>query len=119
MDGLHAALAWVAAASVLAVLGAGALTASGRHATYRTLDRLILVQVGAGALAALAGAASAAGAAPPRDPLHLLYGAVTVILPVAVRAWAQGRPTRSVGRWVAVAALIALGATVRSFMTGS
>jgi hypothetical protein len=119
MDGLHAALAWAAAAAVVAVLGAALLTATGRLATYRILDRLILAQLAVGALAATAGAATATSSAPPRDVLHLLYGALAVIVPVAVRVWAQGRAARSVGRSVAVAALIALGATVRSFMTGS
>jgi hypothetical protein len=119
MGVLHAALAWLAAASVVAVVAVGAATATGRIATYRALDVTLLAQAAITALAGLAGAATYAAVGPPRDPLHLLYGAVTAALPLAVRILGQGGTARTLGRWVALAGLVALGATLRSFMTGS
>lgn len=119
MAGLHGILAWGVAAVVVALVVVAALTATGRVASYRLLDRAILVEAGAAAIAAVAGLAVALTAAPPRDALHLLYGAVVAIAPVAARLAAQGRDARSIGRWVLAAAVVALGATVRSFMTGS
>lgn len=101
-----------------AVLAAAIATALRWLASYRLLDRLLLVQLGANAVAAAAGLAVLASTAPPEDPLHVLYGAVAVALPTGVRLWAQGRTAATIGRWVAVAALVAAGATIRSFMTG-
>ncbi len=51
--------------------------------------------------------------------LHLLYGAVATLAPGVARAAAHGRGAAGLGRWVTVGALVAVGATVRSFMTGS
>lgn len=119
MAGLHAAFAWVAAASVVVLLATAALTATGRLRSYRALDRAVLVQLGCSAVAALAGLATAVSLAPPRDALHVLYAAVGTLLPVGVRVAAQGRDPSTIGRWVTVAALVAVGATLRSFMTGS
>jgi hypothetical protein len=116
---LHAGLAWLAAASVVGLLVVAAATAMGRLASYRALDLAVLTQLVVTGLAALAGAATAASTSPPADPLHLVYGALDVFVPIGVRAAVQGRDARAIGRWVTVAALVAVGATLRSFMTGS
>jgi hypothetical protein len=79
----------------------------------------VLLQAATAGLAAIAGVATFALTRPPADPLHLVYGAVAAAVPLAARGAAQGREARSIGRWVAVAAAVAVGATVRSFMTGS
>lgn len=104
---------------MVVLLATSALTATGRLRSYRALDRAILAQAGLTALAALAGVAAAVALEPPSDALHMLYGTVGTLLPAGVRAAVQGRDPSAIGRWVTVAALVALGATVRSFMTGS
>lgn len=120
MTAAHVALAWLAAASVLAVLVLAVLTAAGRTGgTYRWLDAALLAQGVVSALTSAVGIAALTGDRPPADVLHLLYGAVTTVVPLTVRAAAQGRDAATIGRWVAVAAVVAIGATVRSFMTGS
>jgi hypothetical protein len=119
METVHAWLAWLAAGSLVAVLVTAAATALGRPSSYRALDLVLLAQLALTGLAGVAGAATAASGRPPADPLHLLYGLLAAVVPVGVRAAAQGRTARSVARWVAVAALVALGGAVRSFMTGS
>ena len=103
----------------MAVLGLAVAVATGRLARYHALDASLLVQLGATALASLAGLVTAGAVGPPSDPLHLVYGFVATALPIGVRVWAQGRPAASLGRWVAFASLITLGVTVRSFMTGN
>ena len=104
----------------MAVLAVAVATAAGRaFRSYRALDRVLLAQAAVTGLAALVGIGSKATTGLPADPLHLLYGALAALLPLAVRIWASGRTARSIARWVAGAAVVALGATVRSFMTGS
>ena len=113
------ALAWLAATSVVAVLVLALLTATGRtRGTYGWLDAGLLAQAAVTALTSLVGLAAFVAGRPPADPLHLLYGAVTTLVPVGVRAAAQGRDAGTIGRWFAVAAAVAMGATIRSFMTG-
>jgi hypothetical protein len=119
MAGLHAALAWLVLAAVVGLLVVAVLTAAGRTRSYRLLDRVVLAHLALATLAGLAGVAAAAGGRPPADGLHLVYGAVSTGLPVVARMTAQGRDRAAIGRWVALAALLALGATIRSFMTGS
>jgi hypothetical protein len=119
MSAAHVALAWLAATAVVAVLVLAVLTATGRTGgTYRWLDAGLLAQTVVTALTSLVGIAAFVAGRPPSDSLHLLYGAVTTIVPLAARTAAQGRDPRTIGRWVAVAAAVAIGATLRSFMTG-
>ena len=120
MSAAHVLLAWLAVISVVAVLVLALLTATGRAGgTYRWLDSAVLAQAVLTALTSLVGLVAFAGGRPPSDPLHLVYGAVATLAPLGVRAAAQGRDTRTIGRWVAVAAAVAIGATLRSFMTGT
>jgi hypothetical protein len=114
----HALLAWLATAALVLVLAVALATASGRLASYRALDRALIVQLAASAVASLVGIATFVAARPVSDPLHLLYGVILTGLPTGARVAAQGRTARSVGRWVAIGALVAVGATLRSFMTG-
>ena len=119
MPDLHAALAWVAAAATVVLLAVAIATAAGRLPSYRALDRALLAQLAMPALAGLTGGAALAASGPPADPLHLLYGAVAALAPGAARAAAHGGGAARLARWVAVGSLVAVGATVRSFMTGS
>jgi hypothetical protein len=119
MTAAHVALAWLAATSVVAVLVLAVLTATGRaRGSYRWLDATLLAQAVVTGLASALGVASFVSGRPPVDALHVVYGAVATLVPLGVRAAAQGRDARTIGRWVAVAAVVAIGATVRSFMTG-
>jgi hypothetical protein len=104
---------------MVAVLVAALPPAFERSRSYRWLDRAIIVQLATTIVAAVVGMATLAVGGRVADPLHLLYAVIVVALPVGVRAAAQGRPVRTIGRWVAIAALLSLGATLRSFMTGS
>lgn len=119
MTAAHVALAWLTVTSVVAVLVLAVLTAIGRTGgTYRWLDAGLLVQAAVAALTSLAGIVAFIGGRPPADPLHVVYGGVATVVPLGVRAAAQGRDARTIGRWIAVAAAVAIGATLRSFMTG-
>jgi hypothetical protein len=119
MTAAHVALAWLAATSIVAVLVAALATAAGLTRGYGWLDRALLAQLALTGLAVATGVATFAFARPPGDPLHLLYGGVAAGAPLAARIALQGRDPRRLGRWVAVAAAVAIGATVRSFMTGN
>lgn len=114
----HAALAWIALATIVALLVVSLLAVARPRRSYRAIDLAILAQLAATAATGLAGAVTGVIQAPPRDALHLLYGAVALGAPAVARAAAHRRGTRAVARWVAVGALVGLGATVRSFMTG-
>jgi len=117
MASLHVALAWAVVVSVVALAAIAGLVAVGRLRGRRWVDRALLVQLGLSLLAVLTGALTLPSG-PPRDPLHFLYAVVLTVAPAMGRWIAHGRPDRSVGRWVAGGALVALGAVVRSFMTG-
>ncbi len=119
MTAAHVAIAWLAAASIVLVMVVALWTAAGRTRGYAWLDRVLLAQLAVAALAAVTGGASFALSRPPDDALHLVYGAVAVAAPLAARIATQGAGPRKIGRWVAIAAAVAIGATVRSFMTGN
>ncbi len=119
VSSLHTALAWLAAASTVALLAVAVSTAAGRFASYRLVDRVLLVQLATATLAAVTGGASLVSAGTPSDALHVLYGAVVGLAPIGARAAAGRGDVRRIGRWVTVAATVAIAATVRSFMTGS
>jgi hypothetical protein len=69
-------------------------------------------------MTALAGLVVVLTGAGPSDLLHFVYAVLVVGgLPVA-RYAVHHRAQPGFGRWVAVAALIVMGALLRSFMTG-
>ena len=118
MDAVHGALASAAAVALgvlLVVAVAGIVRPSSSH---RAIDLVILGQLAVTGAAAAIGLGVAALVRPPADPLHLVYGTVALVAPVGARAIGHRRGTASMARWVAGGTLIALGATVRSFMTG-
>jgi hypothetical protein len=80
------------------------------------LDRSILLDLALAAVAALAGIAAFMRAG-PADMLHLLYGAVLLVV-IAGGRYLGRRPGRSQAGWVAVSSLVALGVIVRLAMTG-
>jgi hypothetical protein len=119
MGGAHAALAWAALVSVAVLLVVAALSLATGRRSHRAIDLAIVGQAVVTGAAALLGAATAVAQAPPRDALHVLYGALAAVAPAICRAIGHRGGSRSIARWVAAGALVALGATVRSVMTGS
>jgi hypothetical protein len=118
MTGLHALMAWLTVASTLAVFVAALPGAMVREARRTWIDRAVLVQLVAAALACLAGLAVAVTQGAPSDALHFVYAAVVLALLPATRYAVHGMTGRRFAIWIAVAALIAMGALLRSFMTG-
>lgn len=117
--GLHGTLAAAAVVTAVVVLAVAALTATGRLGSRPALDRAILAQLAVAFLAVASGTAVPfTGGTPPSDPLHVVYGGVSLLgVPIA-RYAARDRGTPSLARWTAVGALIGLAAMLRSFMTG-
>ncbi len=103
---------------MLLVLAVAVALATGRGPGRRAVDRAILVALALVAITVVVGAPLPVTGAPPRDPLHFLYALVALAgLPIARVAAADADPRR-LGRFVALAALLVLGAMVRLFMTG-
>jgi hypothetical protein len=111
-------LAWLTVAATIVVLVAALFSSRASGRTRLAVDRTILVQAPLAAITALAGLLVALTGLGPADALHFVYAAVVVSgLPVARYAvHRQGQPR--FGLWIAVAALVVLGALLRSFMTG-
>jgi hypothetical protein len=126
----HLAVAWAIAASGATLLGLAAWSwlaarRSGDRRDHRfAVDRLLLAIEATAALNVAIGVLLYATGSRPIDQLHLLYGfAAVVTLPLGW--WLGGRPARdgSTSRrrrdaWLAVAAAVLLGVTLRLFLTG-
>jgi hypothetical protein len=117
MNSLHATLAIVAAVGIALFAVAALLTAVGTLRSRVWLDRALIVQGSSAVAAGLTGLATF-GTRPPSDGLHLLYGALIVVGPLAARALAHGQETRRLGRSLTLVALVVVGILVRAFMTG-
>jgi hypothetical protein len=118
MTDVHVVLAWAAAAGIAALFVAGLAAALG--ATSRGwLDRAILLQLGTASAASVGGAVLIAMGRGPSDPLHVLYGAVLVVGPLATRYLARQEGTGRIGAAMTLVAAIGAGVVLRSFMTGS
>ncbi len=119
MAEVHAFLARIALVLVLVTAAwAGWLLASRRPMRPAIVGGLIWV-VGLLVLTSLLGAVTAVTAHPPKDVLHLVYGALALsVLPIA---WAAGRSRSDPRRVVivlAVACVVQLILVVRLFQTG-
>ena len=118
MEGIHELLAWLTVASTVAVLLAAFPGAFGRPAGRLWVDRAVLVQVGCATVTLVAGLVVTIAKGGPADWLHFVYAIVVVGVVPAARYAAHGQTERRFAGWIAVAALIAMGALLRSFMTG-
>lgn len=118
MSQAHALVGQVAVVlGAIAAIGAVALVVLRRPVGTIYLGGLVWV-VGAVAVAALLGIATAVTTAPPRDALHLLYGALaTLALPVGA-VLAVGRPARQQTIVVAIATIVLVILLVRLLQTG-
>jgi hypothetical protein len=117
MGAVHGWLALLTGGSlaVMAALAAAAAV-TGRRPSRLVLDRVMLITLGAVALAALSGLTVAIGVRPVRDPLHLLYAVAIPVALIAGRGIA-GRGARS-RWWLTAAAIVALLLAVRASLTG-
>lgn len=119
MAELHGFLARVALVLILATTAwSGLLLATRRPVPPALVGGLIWV-VGLLGLSGLAGVIAALSSGPPRDPLHLVYGALA--LAVLPGAWAisRSRPdARTTVRVLAVGSVVLIILVVRLFQTG-
>ena len=118
MANLHSVLAWISVAGALVLLATAAGAATGRLSSRMVLDRAILVQMATVAVALLTGLVLPFAGSGPGDPLHLLYAIVALAAAPLARFYPRYRSMVVLGRWVAVAGVVILGATLRLFMTG-
>jgi hypothetical protein len=118
MAGLHGAIGWLTVAATIAVLVAALPGSIGRAASRRWIDRAILVQVVSAALGCAVGIVVALTDHGPSETLHFVYGAVVLGGLPAVRYAVHRNTGRRFAGWIAVAALVVMGALLRSFMTG-
>lgn len=118
MSVLHAVLAWSAVAGGACLLAASLAAGLGWARSRLWLDRAILIQGGSAFGASLAGVLALAIGGRPPDPLHVMYGAILVVGPVAVRYALRDAPPRGLGGIMTIVALIVAGVLLRSFMTG-
>jgi peptidoglycan/LPS O-acetylase OafA/YrhL len=112
---------WLLALASGVALAGTSLAASWSFAAHRPaarwIDRLIIATLGAVALAALAGAGVWVSQGPPADPLHLVYGALAlIVLPVARYLGHAGSIRRRSG-FVAVGCLVMAGVLYRLWTT--
>jgi hypothetical protein len=118
MAGPHALLAWLTVGATVAVLIAALPAAIGGQSSRRWIDRAILLQVASTVGACLAGAAVALTGRGPGDLLHFVYALSVLVLVPGARYAVHDATERRFAGWIAVAALITMGALLRSFMTG-
>lgn len=118
MAEVHGILAWIVAVAAGAVLVASWAMAIGAATSRLWLDRAILALLAVGLPVAGIGLPLALVGAPPPDPLHLVYGAAVVGLPVGGRYWTRRDGPRRMGRAMTVVALVTLGVLFRAFTTG-
>ncbi|HEU4919200.1 MAG TPA: hypothetical protein VFT20_05625 [Candidatus Limnocylindrales bacterium] len=117
MTDVHVVLAWAAAAGIAALLTAGLAVALG-VSSRAWLDRAILLQLGTALAASVGGVVLVAMGRGPSDPLHVVYGAVLVVGPLATRYLARQEGTRRIAVAMTLAAAIGAGVVARSFLTG-
>jgi hypothetical protein len=118
MAEVHGILAWIVAVAAGALVVASVAMAVGSARSRLWLDRTILALLVAAIAAASGGIVVAATAGPPRDPLHLVYGAAVLVVPVVGRYVARGAEPRRLGRMMAVVAVVTAGVALRAITTG-
>ena len=118
MAEVHGILAWVVAVAAGALVVASVAMAVGSARSRLWLDRAILALLVAAVLAALGGIVVAITAGPPRDPLHLVYGAAALFVPVVGRYVVRRADRRRFGRIMAVVSVVTVGVALRGITTG-
>jgi len=115
---IHLALTVATALALALTLAVGLLTLVRDRSPQPLLDRIILLDLAVGALAALTGLALVLAGDRPRDTLHLVYGVVVLAVVPGTRYMARaGRWSRRAG-WIAIGALVGLLLVARLAMTG-
>jgi hypothetical protein len=116
-SGVHGVLAIAFGVLLLALVASCALTLVGR--SNRVLvDRAVLAAIVAAGSAAIVGLVVYVVAGPPSDALHVVYGAVAVVVIPVVRYAARRAAPRRLSALLGIAALAMLGVLVRLWQTG-
>jgi hypothetical protein len=118
MAAFHAFLGWLTVAATIAVMVAALPGAIGLASGRRWIDRAILSQLAAAAASGVAGVAVAVSGRGPREALHFVYAAIVIAALPGARYAVHAKTARPFAAWIAVAALVVMGALLRSFMTG-
>ncbi len=119
MSQAHALLGQLAVVlAIIAAVWSIVLAITRRPAGSLFLGNLVWVEI-AVVIAAMLGAATAVSGAPPRDGLHLVYGALALALLPGAALIAAGRPAAQRPIVVAVASIVLVILLFRLVQTGS
>jgi hypothetical protein len=117
LSALHFWLALIAIAADLGLIATSLIGLATRRWSRLWSDRLVLVVLGATGLAVLLGAGIAATSRPSPDALHIVYGAVAlVVLPIARHIGRAGSNRRRAG-WLLLGSVAQLAVYIRLFQT--
>jgi hypothetical protein len=117
MQAIHQVLADVALVAVAIVLAWTVVLAATRRMPGRGYARAQASMIGIIVVAAIVGGASFLSGARPADGLHLLYGAVAILLIPFARSFLRGMARRDT--LILLVAVLALGGVIyRLFATG-
>jgi len=115
---IHLALTAATALAMALTLAVGLLTLVRDRSPQPWLDRIILLDLAVGALAALSGLALVLAGGRPHDTLHLVYGVVVLAVVPGTRYMARpGRWRRRAG-WISLGAVLGIILVGRLAMTG-
>jgi hypothetical protein len=115
---LHIALTAATALGLALTLGVGLLTLVRDRSPQPWLDRIILLDLAVGALAALSGLALVIVGDRPGDTLHFVYGVAVLAVVPATRYMARAGRWRPRAAWISVGAVVGLLVVARLAMTG-
>jgi hypothetical protein len=115
---IHVALTATTALALALTLAVGLLTLGRDRSPQPWLDRIILLDLAVGALAALSGLALVLAGDRPRDALHLVYGVVVLAVVPSTRYMGRAGGWRRRAGWMSVGALLGLLLVARLAMTG-
>jgi hypothetical protein len=115
---IHLALTATAALAFALTLAVGLPTLVRDRSPQPWLDRIILLDLAAGALATLSGLALVLTGDRPRDTLHLVYGVVVLAVVPSTRYMARAGRWRRRAGWISLGAVLGLLLVARLAMTG-
>jgi hypothetical protein len=115
---IHLALTAATALGMALTLAVGLLTLVRDRSPQPWLDRIILLDLAVGALAALSGLALLLAGDRPRDTLHLFYGVIVLVVVPGTRYMARAGRWRRRAGWISLGAVVGLLLVGRLVMTG-
>lgn len=117
MATLHFMLTAATALGLALMLAVGLLTLVRDRSPQPWLDRIILLDLAVGALAALSGLALVIAGDRPGDTLHYVYGVAMLALVPATRYMARAGRWRPRAAWISVGGVVGLLLVARLVMT--